>query len=132
MLHRIYYGTKRVEAWPAPNPNPKVEQPDEGYAVKYADGYTSWSPKDVFEATYKPETAMDFAGALTAMREGRKVRRSKWTYTDDDGQEKFWYLCIENDYLTWKDGNGDTITESWEEYDTISDDILATDWMVVA
>lgn len=23
-----------------------------GYAVKYADGYTSWSPKDVFEAAY--------------------------------------------------------------------------------
>ena len=25
---------------------------DEGYAVKYSDGYTSWSPKDVFEKAY--------------------------------------------------------------------------------
>lgn len=25
-----------------------------GYAVKYEDGYTSWSPKDVFERTYLP------------------------------------------------------------------------------
>lgn len=26
----------------------------EGYAVKYGDGYISWSPKDVFEAAYLP------------------------------------------------------------------------------
>lgn len=25
-----------------------------GYAVKYADGYISWSPKDIFEAVYLP------------------------------------------------------------------------------
>ena len=27
---------------------------DEGYAVKYSDSYTSWSPKDVFEKAYFP------------------------------------------------------------------------------
>lgn len=26
----------------------------EGYAVRYADGYESWSPKDVFERAYLP------------------------------------------------------------------------------
>ncbi len=26
----------------------------DGYGVKYADGYTSWSPKDTFEAAYLP------------------------------------------------------------------------------
>lgn len=43
-----YIGTKIIEAWPA--------QKDgvDGYSVKYADGYTSWSPKDVFEAAYLP------------------------------------------------------------------------------
>lgn len=25
-----------------------------GYLVEYEDGYLSWSPKDVFEAAYKP------------------------------------------------------------------------------
>jgi len=25
---------------------------DEGYMVKYSDNYVSWSPKDVFEASY--------------------------------------------------------------------------------
>lgn len=47
-----YTGTKIVVAWP----QKQVQGQDvrEGYAVKYADGYTSWSPKDVFEAAYLP------------------------------------------------------------------------------
>ncbi len=43
-----YIGTKIVTAWEAP----KDDKP--GYNVKYADGYISWSPKDVFEAAYLP------------------------------------------------------------------------------
>jgi branched-subunit amino acid aminotransferase/4-amino-4-deoxychorismate lyase len=41
-----YVGTKIVEAW--------LQERDgvPGYAVKYADGYTSWSPKGTFEAAY--------------------------------------------------------------------------------
>jgi hypothetical protein len=41
-----YIGTKQVTAWE----QEKDGQP--GYAVKYADGYVSWSPKDVFEQAY--------------------------------------------------------------------------------
>lgn len=43
-----YVGTKIVTAW--------EEERDgrPGYAVKYADGYTSWSPKDTFDAAYLP------------------------------------------------------------------------------
>lgn len=41
-----YIGTKIVTAWPAD----KDGEP--GYGVKYQDGYTSWSPKDVFEESY--------------------------------------------------------------------------------
>ena len=43
-----YVGTKIVEAWPA------QKDGADGYSVKYADGYISWSPKDVFEAAYLP------------------------------------------------------------------------------
>lgn len=43
-----YFGQKIVTAW-AMN---KDEQP--GYAVKYSDGYISWSPKAVFEESYLP------------------------------------------------------------------------------
>lgn len=43
-----YVGTKIVTAWP------QVKDDKEGYAVKYADGYISWSPKEVFEEAYLP------------------------------------------------------------------------------
>ena len=43
-----YIGTKIVEAW--------AQEKDglPGYAVKYADGYVSWSPADAFEEAYLP------------------------------------------------------------------------------
>jgi hypothetical protein len=58
-----YIGTKLIEAkqmnlgdynkykgWTIPdNENPETE----GYLVKYSDSYESWSPKDVFEYSYK-------------------------------------------------------------------------------
>lgn len=41
-----YIGTKIVTAW-------SQEKDDvDGYAVKYEDGYVSWSPSDVFEKAY--------------------------------------------------------------------------------
>lgn len=48
-----YIGTKQIQAWP----QDKDGQP--GYAVQYPDGYTSWSPKDVFEAAYLPMGHVD-------------------------------------------------------------------------
>ena len=58
-----YLGVKLVEAEPmsaeesrkAKNfNNPATEVTDnEGYKVVYEGGYTSWSPKDVFEKAYK-------------------------------------------------------------------------------
>lgn len=77
MTGRVYYGTKRVEAAPTFGGDSEVDDGSEcvGYRVTYPDGYTSWSPKDVFEAAYRPADRMDFEGALAAMREGRKVRR---------------------------------------------------------
>lgn len=69
-----YIGRKQVTAWPsriekcnceALNESARAAgQPDragcsncgkparDGYGVKYADGYTSWSPKDTFEEAY--------------------------------------------------------------------------------
>lgn len=47
-MTQFYLGVKIVEAW--------VQEKDDkpGYAVKYEDGYISWSPKDVFEKFYYP------------------------------------------------------------------------------
>lgn len=72
-MRKDYYGTKRITAWP---------QQDgfgsEGYAVQYPDGYTSWSPKAVFEEAYKPVDAMDFSHALQAVKDGHRVARKGW------------------------------------------------------
>lgn len=71
-MTKDYYGTKRVTAWR------ENRDGQEGYAVKYPDGYTSWSPRDVFEAAYKPVDAMDFSGALIALKGGERVCRRGW------------------------------------------------------
>lgn len=47
-----YIGIKLVEAWPQAVGHVGSQQ--EGYAVKYPDGYMSWSPKATFEAAYIP------------------------------------------------------------------------------
>jgi hypothetical protein len=45
-----YIGTKMIEAEPCVHENDRRE----GYRIRYADGYESWSPKDVFEKAYLP------------------------------------------------------------------------------
>lgn len=74
---QVYYGTKRIEAAPTFGGDSEVDDGSEcvGYRVTYPDGYVSWSPKDVFEAAYRPADRMGFEGALAAMREGHRVRR---------------------------------------------------------
>ena len=48
-MTKDYIGVKKVTAWPQIGKDGR-----EGYAVKYEDGYTSWSPKDAFERAYFP------------------------------------------------------------------------------
>lgn len=67
-----YYGTKRITAWE----ESREDKP--GYAVKYADGYTSWSPKAAFEEAYQPLDAMSFGHAIKAMQDGHRVARAGW------------------------------------------------------
>ena len=83
-----YIGTKMIEAremnrgdynkyrgWTIPeNENPA----DEGYLVKYADGYESWSPKKQFEEAYRDCMGMNFGIALELMKKGCKVAREGW------------------------------------------------------
>jgi len=44
---KVYIGCKVIKA----EPMEKDGKP--GYKVQYPDGYTSWSPKDVFEEAYR-------------------------------------------------------------------------------
>lgn len=63
MKMKTYIGTKIIEAAPAIRMGGKVYDAnetiprsmklvEEGYKVRYQDGYESWSPKDVFERAY--------------------------------------------------------------------------------
>lgn len=61
---------------------------DEGYLVEYLDGgkpnvpshagYVSWSPREQFEAAYRPCDAMTFGLAVEALKRGEKVFRAGW------------------------------------------------------
>ena len=71
---RTYIGTKVVAA------APQEKDGKEGYAVFYPDGYTSWSPKDVFEEAYRVinDGSMTFGLAIDALKKGYRVARSGW------------------------------------------------------
>ena len=93
---------------------PENEDPSEsGYFVEYMDGgkpnhsdhvgYVSWSPKDVFDKSYKANGSLSFSAALEALKSGRKVARSGWNGKDQyvvaqQGQE------IESTYV-WNPHN---------------------------
>jgi hypothetical protein len=64
MTHK-YIGTKEIVAWPQGKEVPPCEHNPlgflHGYAVKYPDGYISWSPKDVFDKAYRKAEGADQA-----------------------------------------------------------------------
>lgn len=79
-----YVGLKVIEA--EPQVNGMSEQ--EGYKVIYEDGYTSWSPKDVFEKAYKNiSDGMSFEMAVYMLKQGYKVARKGW-----NGKNMFLFL----------------------------------------
>lgn len=84
-----YIGTKIIEASPAirkggtvyenDQPIPKSMDPEEdGYKVRYQDGYESFSPKDVFEAAYRETDCLSFGLAIEAAKKGKKIARRGW------------------------------------------------------
>ena len=82
MTRQAYNAFRGWEVPADENPN------DEGYLVEYADGgpanvpgregYVSWSPKDVFERSYRPTAGLTFGLAVEALRMGKKVARAGW------------------------------------------------------
>ncbi len=76
MKMKTYIGTKIIEATPAIRMGGKVC--DEGYMVRYQDGYVCFSPKAEFEEAYRPIDGMNFGLAIEAMKKGKKCRRAGW------------------------------------------------------
>lgn len=76
---------------------------DDGYLVEYLDGgkpnlegyagYVSWSPKEQFEAAYRPAHEMTFGLAIEALKRGDTVARTGW-----NGKGMFVYLVPANAY----------------------------------
>ena len=75
-MTRKYIGTKIITAFP------QEKEGKPGYGVIYADGYTSWSPKDVFDDSYRAiereGQALSFGDSLHMMKLGKKVARAGW------------------------------------------------------
>ena len=89
MKMKTYIGTKIIEAAPAIRMGGKVYDAnetiprsmklvEEGYKVRYQDGYESFSPKAVFEEAYRPIDGRNFGLAIEAMKKGKKCRRAGW------------------------------------------------------
>lgn len=60
---KAYVGTKIIHA------EPQERDGQAGYRVVYPDGYTSWSPKTVFEQAYRPVTAEEARLVATQAKE---------------------------------------------------------------
>lgn len=114
---------------------------DEGYLVVYEDNYTSWSPKEVFEAAYRRTDGMNFGLALEAAKMGKRIARAGW-----NGKGMYVFLIDVADLHTNADLSGlegkdvtvrdcfamkcadDSICPGWLASQT---DMLADDWCVL-
>ena len=84
-----YIGTKLIEAEPAlryadgmittADAPVRLDEPvEDGYKVRYADGYESFSPQGVFEEAYRPTDGLSFGLAIEAAKKGMKIARAGW------------------------------------------------------
>ena len=55
-MTQAYVTTKIVAAWPQTGP-----EGEEGYAIRYPDGHTSWCPKEEFERTSRLVTSNELS-----------------------------------------------------------------------
>ena len=95
-----YIGVKIVEAEPmnkyeffiSHKGEECKEDNEEGYMVKYPDGYESWCPKKQFEEANKSCDGMTFGHAIEALKKGLMVARKGW-----NGKGMFLWLMKEAD-----------------------------------
>lgn len=103
-MFESYIGTKRIDAEPMTrgdynkyrgwNIHADENPADDGYLVRYSDGYESWSPKDTFEAAYKKSGEMNFGHALELLKLGCKMARNGW-----NGKSQYIELATNISYI---------------------------------
>lgn len=131
MTHR-YIGTKEIIAWE----QEKDGQP--GYAVKYADGYTSWSPRDIFEAAYRvtegPAQFLTFGDAVHFLKQGKRVARHGWNgkgmWLEIQRPDAHSKMTLPYLYLNYPNDSANTpgARVPWLASQT---DVLCEDWVVL-
>lgn len=142
-MTKKYIGTKIITAFP------QEKEGKPGYGVIYADGYTSWSPKEVFEESYRAiereGQSLTFGDALHMLKLGKKVARAGW-----NGKGMFVYQVPAASYPAQRNSAGTMLgvfkddLVPYREYlalKTAQDDVatwspscsdaLAEDWQVV-
>ena len=67
---------------------------DNGYHVRYPDGYESWSPKSVFDAAYRKSGNMTFGHAIELLKLGCKMARNGW-----NGKSQYIELATNISYI---------------------------------
>ena len=145
-----YVGTKQIVARPMTRGDynnyrgwqiPAEENPaDEGYLVRYSDGYESWSPEKQFNEAYRPCDNMTFGIAIEMIKRGFKVARKGW-----NGKKQYIQLATA---ISYKSMDGDVVNC---EHESIGNkaiafvgtsgvqmgwlasqaDMLAEDWVIV-
>ena len=100
---------------------------EEGYKVRYQDGYESWSPKGVFEEAYRRTDGVTFGLALEAMKKGKGARLPQWKpdvviraqYPDRNSKMTAPYLYVESRYgrVPWKETMIELFSDEWEIVD---------------
>ena len=149
----LYIGTKELTAeplqlgpynekrgWTLPE---NGDYTREGYFIEYPDGYQSWSPREIFEASYQKMDAMNFGNAIHFLKQGRKLTRKGW-----NGKGQFIYLVPAAKYAAQtgaaKSHFGEEAFIPYNAYlaikgvdNTVSTwvpsvtDVLAEDWSIV-
>ena len=130
-----FIGTKLIKAEPA------EKLGAQGYKVVYSqpDGseYTSWSPKDVFEESYREVNGMSFGLAIEALKKGYKVARSGWNgkgifielqVPDINSKMTSPYIFIDTTGLETNNPNAPKSRVPWLASQT---DMLADDWQII-
>jgi len=142
-MNRLEYN--KFRGWELPSDE---NGSDEGYLVEYIDGgkantkeykgYVSWSPKEVFERSYRKigvEEFLTFGLAIDSMKKGCKVSRKGW-----NGKNMWLWLCnVEGE---WESKEGETYQRLPYIYMKTADnkvvpwlasqtDMLSEDWEIV-
>lgn len=147
-MSAAYIGTKRVTATPMTRlayvehrgwKLPEDENgADDGFLIEYDNKYITWSPRDVFLESYRPNTAMTFGLAIEALKMGKRVTRPSWNgkgmwlvfvgpghydvgvKTVGDAQVELapWIgmLTAQGKFTPWAPAQSDVLAEDWQLY----------------